>query len=65
MTAKASIAKDTPSLTFKVASCVYTVCQEGFVKTSADVASIGESTLRGWLMCFADAVRTRMSRSTY
>merc|ERR1712086_344877 len=57
---KAHIALDTPSLAFKVASCVYTLSQEGSVKTSADVASIGESTLRGWLRCFADAVRTRM-----
>ena len=60
MTAKAFIAQDTPSLAFKVASCVYTLSQEGSVKTSADVASIGESTLRRWLGCFADAVRTRM-----
>ena len=50
MTAKAFIAQDTPSLAFKVASCVYTLSQEGSVKTSADVASVLERAhcVAGW-----------------
>ena len=35
---------------------MYALCQEGSVKVKADVASIGESTLRVYLHCFARAV---------
>ena len=49
-------ALDHPDLRFKVACCMYALCQEGSVKVKADVASIGESTLRKWLHRFARAV---------
>ena len=54
--ASAAIAKDPPSLRFKLATCLYTIAQGGPLKQSADSASIGESTLRRWLSHFCMAV---------
>ena len=56
MTRKALQAKDPPTLRYKVAMCLYALMQEGSVKVKADVGSIGQSTLRGWLKQFADGV---------
>ena len=51
------IVLDRPTLRFKVAAALYTLAQEGSIKVKADVASIGESTLRRWLASFAAAIR--------
>ena len=51
---------DPPTLRFKVAMCMYTLCHEGELKVKADVGSIGKSTLRGWLHAFSDAVVSRL-----
>ena len=49
---------DPPTLRFKVAAGLYALAQEGSIKVKADVASVGESTLRGWLASFAAAIRS-------
>ena len=38
---------DPTTLRFKVAAGLYALAQEGSIKVKADVASVGESTLRG------------------
>ena len=47
---------DMPDLSFKVAVCMYALGQGGPLKVLADVASIGESTLRRYLHLFVQAV---------
>jgi len=51
---------DPPTLLFKVAACMYALCQEGSIKVKADVGSVGASTLKGWLAAFAAAVRSKI-----
>ena len=53
---KANEVFDPPSLRFKVAACMYALGQGGSTKVLADVASLGESTMRKYLTLFADAV---------
>ena len=52
---KAHELRDTPDLRYKVATCMYALGQGGSIKVLADVASIGESTLRKYLHSFAEA----------
>ena len=47
---------DPPHLRFRVACCLYAMGQGGRLKVCADAASIGESTLRGYLERFCAAV---------
>jgi hypothetical protein len=53
---KANELRDAPDLHFKVAVCMYALGHGGPLKVLADVASIGESTLRKYLHIFAEAV---------
>ena len=57
---KANQVKDAPTLRYKVATCMYALGQGGPLKTLADVASIGKSTLRKYLNLFADGVISQM-----
>ena len=47
---------DQPNVRFKVACCLYALGQGGKLKVCADVASIGTSTLRGYLSRFCSAI---------
>jgi hypothetical protein len=60
VTRKARECVDPPSARYKVAACMYTLGQGGSIKTAADVASVGESTLRRWLEKFADSCTTHV-----
>ena len=61
MTAKATIAQDTPSARVQGRGVrVHPLSGRLRQDECRYVASVGESTLRGWLVCFADAVRTKM-----
>ena len=57
--------RDTPDLRFKVAACMYALGQGGGIKVLADVASIGESTLRKYLHLFADATIAQLKLGEY
>ena len=48
--------KDIPTLRFKVAACLYSMAYGGHVKVAADVASLGEATLRRYLIRFCEGV---------
>jgi len=56
----ARAATDPPSFQFKVAVCMYTFAHGGSLEVAADVASIGESTLRRWLNTFCTAIIARL-----
>jgi len=47
--------RDVPSLRFRVATCLYAMGNGGRLKVCADVASIGEATIRRWLHEFSSA----------
>eukprot|EP00965_Chrysotila_dentata_P161093 5319042-Pleurochrysis_carterae.AAC.1 len=46
---------DLSTLKFKVAACLHFLAHGASTKVAADVASVGVSTLRGWLQQFCDA----------
>ena len=52
----AQAALDHPTLTYKVATCMYSLGHGGPVKVLADSASIGKTTLLSWLGEFCEAV---------
>lgn len=56
VTRKATEALDPPTLRYKVATCLYAMAHGGVLKTIADAASIGKSTLKLWLEQFSDGV---------
>ena len=56
VTRKATEVRDPPTLRYKVATCLYAMAHGGTVKTIADAASIGKSTLKVWLEDFSDGV---------
>ena len=56
----ARAATDPPSLKFKTAACMYIFAHGGSLEVAADVASIGESTLRRWLHTFCTAIIARL-----
>ena len=60
VTRKATEARDPPTLRYKVATCLYAMAHGGTLKTIADAASIGKSTLRLWLEDFSDGVTKRV-----
>ena len=60
VTRKATEALDPPTLRYKVATCLYAMGHGGSVKTIADAASIGKSTLKVWLEDFSDGVTQRV-----
>ena len=60
VTRKATEALDPPTLRYKVATCLYAFAHGGTLKTIADAASIGKSTLKGWLDDFSDGVTKRV-----
>ena len=55
-TKQARVAKDPPTLRFKVGLCLYCIGHGGPVKPLADVGSVGVSALRRYLSAFAQAV---------
>ena len=60
VTRKATEVRDPPTLRYKVATCLYAMAHGGTLKTIADAASIGKSTLRLWLEDFSDGVTQRV-----
>jgi hypothetical protein len=50
--ARATRSRDPPTLRYKVAACMYAFAHGGPLKTLADVCSVAQSTLRGWLTSF-------------
>ena len=57
---KAMEGRDPPTLRYKVATCLYTFGHGGTLKTIADAAGIGKSTLKQWLEDFSDGVTKRV-----
>jgi len=51
---------DPPTIDFKVASCLYVLAHGGSIKVAADVASVGRSTLRAWLVQFCLATHQKL-----
>lgn len=49
---RAQMFLDNATLEFRVAACLYHLRQGGRMKTTADVASVGSSTLRRWMHLF-------------
>ena len=55
---------DPPSTQFKLATCLYAMAHGGKLKLTADVAGIGESTLRRWMHLFCSCVNSSV-RAVY
>ena len=55
-TKQASAAQDAPTLRYKVALCMYALGHGGPLKVLADAGSVGESSMRRYLVQFASSV---------
>lgn len=51
---------DPPTTAFKMGSCLYAMAHGGPLQSSADVASVGLSTLRGWMQQFCNSITSHV-----